>query len=238
MADDRTEAQRLADQFDMLGACDEFTVHGKWSLRIMDECHPVKEAARLLRSQAAEMERLRMAAPGRPLADYPVQRTPEDIAQTLTFAAERDADPALAYAAGYVRSMAAELERLRNLTWCGCGDGFTEGDPGTCGTCMSTKLAAKDAELERLRDCLHDLAGAMWRLDERGYISAAYTDDEQAELDHLRGIARAAVQQARELALRRLADDECALGLDGWERPGTVTVQRYEGSPYAPEDAR
>lgn len=33
--------------------------------------------------------------------------------------------------------MVAEIERLRRLATCGCGDGFTEHDPGTCGNCLA-----------------------------------------------------------------------------------------------------
>jgi hypothetical protein len=49
---------------------------------------------------------------------------------------------------------AGELERLRLLTFCDCGDQFSAHDPGTCGACV----AAKDCgahfdrlELGRLR---------------------------------------------------------------------------------------
>ena len=43
----------------------------------------------------------------------------------------------------------AELERMRRLTFCGCGDQFTAHDSGTCGAC----LAGQDqtSEIERLR---------------------------------------------------------------------------------------
>jgi hypothetical protein len=32
---------------------------------------------------------------------------------------------------------ADEIERLRPLTFCGCGDQFTAHDPGTCGACVA-----------------------------------------------------------------------------------------------------
>jgi hypothetical protein len=32
---------------------------------------------------------------------------------------------------------ADELERLHALAFCGCGDGFTTHDPGTCGACVA-----------------------------------------------------------------------------------------------------
>lgn len=32
---------------------------------------------------------------------------------------------------------ANEIERLRLLTFCGCGDQFTAHDPGTCGACVA-----------------------------------------------------------------------------------------------------
>lgn len=34
-------------------------------------------------------------------------------------------------------AMKAEIERLRKLITCGCGDEFTEHDPGTCGNCVA-----------------------------------------------------------------------------------------------------
>lgn len=34
-------------------------------------------------------------------------------------------------------ALADEIERLRLLTFCGCGDQFTAHDPGTCGSCVA-----------------------------------------------------------------------------------------------------
>lgn len=62
-------------------------------------------------SVIAEMERLRVNERAR-------------IATIQRWAAERV-------------QMAAELKRLRKLATCGCGDGFTEHDPGTCGNCVA-----------------------------------------------------------------------------------------------------
>ena len=44
-----------------------------------------------------------------------------------------------------VEALRADAERLRALATCGCGDGFTAHDPGTCGNCM----AAIDAALRQ-----------------------------------------------------------------------------------------
>jgi len=44
--------------------------------------------------------------------------------------------------------MVVEIERLRKLATCSCGDGFAEHDPGTCGNC----LAALSAGVDRLRE--------------------------------------------------------------------------------------
>ena len=33
--------------------------------------------------------------------------------------------------------LAEEVQRLRLLTFCGCGDHFTAHDPGTCGACVA-----------------------------------------------------------------------------------------------------
>jgi hypothetical protein len=33
--------------------------------------------------------------------------------------------------------LAEEVQRLRLLTFCGCGDQFTAHDPGTCGACVA-----------------------------------------------------------------------------------------------------
>ena len=45
-----------------------------------------------------------------------------------------------------------EVDRLRALATCGCGDQFTEHDPGTCGNCVAGK--DQTAEVERLRAAL------------------------------------------------------------------------------------
>ena len=39
--------------------------------------------------------------------------------------------------AALVRVQDAEIQRLRLLTFCGCGDQFTEHDQGTCGACCA-----------------------------------------------------------------------------------------------------
>jgi hypothetical protein len=36
-----------------------------------------------------------------------------------------------------VKAQDAEIQRLRLLTFCGCGDQFTPHDPGTCGACVA-----------------------------------------------------------------------------------------------------
>ena len=36
-----------------------------------------------------------------------------------------------------IDALIAEVERLRNISTCGCGDSFTEHDPGTCGNCLA-----------------------------------------------------------------------------------------------------
>ncbi len=53
-------------------------------------------------------------------------------------------------------TLAAEVRRLRALARCGCGDTFTEHDPGTCGNC----LAGMDGtgEVAQLRHHLTELA--------------------------------------------------------------------------------
>ena len=57
----------------------------------------------------------------------------------------------------------AEIERLRALTQCQCGDEFTAHDPGKCGNCCAGETAALHAEIERLtaeRDEAARIAGA------------------------------------------------------------------------------
>lgn len=56
-------------------------------------------------------------------------------------------------------SLLDEYERLRKLTTCGCGDSFTEHDPGTCGNCLAGM--GRTAEVERLRDENEKLAQEM-----------------------------------------------------------------------------
>jgi hypothetical protein len=41
-----------------------------------------------------------------------------------------------------VRAQDAEIQRLRLLTFCGCGDQFTAHDPGTCGACVAGMTCA------------------------------------------------------------------------------------------------
>lgn len=49
-----------------------------------------------------------------------------------------------------------EIERLKVLATCRCGDGFTESDPGTCGNCragdraQAEEIAALKAKCDRL----------------------------------------------------------------------------------------
>lgn len=40
--------------------------------------------------------------------------------------------------AALVRAQDAEIQRLRLLTFCGCGDQFSAHDPGTCGNCCAS----------------------------------------------------------------------------------------------------
>ena len=44
---------------------------------------------------------------------------------------------ALEQQAAQIEALRADAERLRALATCGCGDGFTAHDPGTCGNCMA-----------------------------------------------------------------------------------------------------
>lgn len=39
------------------------------------------------------------------------------------------------------QALVEEIERLRSRAMCGCGDGFTEHDPGTCGNCLASMQA-------------------------------------------------------------------------------------------------
>ena len=59
--------------------------------------------------------------------------------------------------AAELRRQHAEIERLRALTQCQCGDEFTPHDPGKCGNCCAGDAAALHAEIERItaeRDAL------------------------------------------------------------------------------------
>ena len=57
-----------------------------------------------------------------------------------------------------IQDAAAEIKRLNKLSTCGCGDGFTESDPGHCGNCtvqyrleierLKAELAEANADLE------------------------------------------------------------------------------------------
>ncbi len=65
--------------------------------------------------------------------------------RSLSFAICGEAADALEQQAAQIEALRADAERLRALATCGCGDGFTAHDPGTCGNCM----AAIDAALRQ-----------------------------------------------------------------------------------------
>jgi len=53
--------------------------------------------------------------------------------------------------AATLRAQADELDRLRALVRCGCGDEFSPHDPGTCGNCKAGEVASLHVEIERLQ---------------------------------------------------------------------------------------
>lgn len=57
---------------------------------------------------------------------------------------------------GDCQDAAAEIERLEALTYCGCGDQFTEHDPASCGTCCAVRAISAEAEIERLRAAMNE----------------------------------------------------------------------------------
>ena len=54
-------------------------------------------------------------------------------------------------------------------------------------------------ENQRLRDGLRDIAKALWLLEDKGFISANY-DDQEEECSHLRAMAKNAVEFSRGLS--------------------------------------
>jgi len=64
------------------------------------------------------------------------------VEQALRF----EAAAALEQQAAQIDALRADAERLQALATCGCGDGFTAHDPGTCGNCMAAHDAAPRQE--------------------------------------------------------------------------------------------
>jgi len=88
-----------------------------------------------------------------------------------------------------------EIERLKRLATCGCGDGFTETDRGTCGNCkvcLSVQIDRMEAEVDRLKaENAASLAAletiAKWEFDFRGDCVADARKVAQAEIDRAKG---------------------------------------------------
>lgn len=105
-------------------------------------------AAAMLREQAAAIERLEAER------DAALSLVNKWEAKAATWLASPEAAQRLD---GY-RELAqranlaeVEIERLRALATCGCGDQFTLHDPGTCGACIAGITAAPEAQRERRR---------------------------------------------------------------------------------------
>lgn len=67
--------------------------------------------------------------------NYGLDKTPHDL---HTF--WKDGSPPGAALA--LKAAVSEIERLRLLTFCGCGDQFSAHDPGTCGACVAGMTCA------------------------------------------------------------------------------------------------
>lgn len=65
--------------------------------------------------------------------------------------------------------LADEIDRLRLLTFCGCGDQFSSHDPGTCGacvagmTCKPAPVLLTDVEIEKIYSGWYESGMALFR---------------------------------------------------------------------------
>lgn len=57
------------------------------------------------------------------------------------------------------------------------------------------------ARIKELEGCLHDLGGAVFRLIDKGYLNT-FDEHDEAECDHLSGIAQAAMEHAQKLLFK------------------------------------
>jgi len=88
-----------------------------------------------------------------------------------------------------------EIERLKSLATCACGDGFTATDPGICGNCkvgLSVQIDRMEAEVERLKaentsrlEALKTIAD--WRFNFMGDCVADARRIAQHEIDRAKG---------------------------------------------------
>jgi hypothetical protein len=72
--------------------------------------------------------------------------------------------------------------------------------------CVSHHYACdcREYRFKQIEEAAKDLAGAVWRLDEYGYLAAmidSFFDDEQMQCDHWIDIARKAVDRIRVLTV-------------------------------------
>lgn len=86
-------------------------------------------------------------------------------------------------------TLAAEVRRLRAVATCGCGDHFTEHDPGTCGNCLAGMDRTVEVErlrlrVERLRGMLKTNAGWWYELsdDDKGDACIEAAGDMEAPM--------------------------------------------------------
>lgn len=63
------------------------------------------------------------------------------------------------------RMLMEEIERMRKLSICGCGDRFTEHDPGTCGNCVAAGNSHLRAKIDRMSAAIRQI------LDENGHLA-------------------------------------------------------------------
>ena len=63
---------------------------------------------------------------------------------------------------------------------------------------QTAAAAPVPSEAQTMRECLQTLAGAFWRLERKGWISA-HEDDDSGDCDHIRDVARGAVAEAHRL---------------------------------------
>ena len=111
---------------------------------------------------------------------------------------------------GYIHGECSmEIERLRTLATCGCGDEFTAHDPGICVNCLAAHDSILHAELETLR---RELAACQAREASYEGLLRQYAPKPWSVYPHDDSALRESIAQAKREALDEAANTFEILG--------------------------